>query len=103
MRRMESLKRLIILQLSLVGLLFHTGVYGYCWFEEYYPYLHFHVGHANFFFKGHVTDSVDLLMCCCCFFASTYGGIEDRGLKPVDVFYFRNSSLCSFANVFSYI
>lgn len=53
MRRMESLKRLIILQLSLVGLLFHTGVYGYCWFEEYYPYLHFH-GHANFFFKGHV-------------------------------------------------
>ena len=39
MRRMESLKRLIILQLSLVGLLFHTGVYGYCWFEEYYPCL----------------------------------------------------------------
>ena len=99
MRRMESLKRLIILQLSLVGLLFHTGVYGYCWFEEYYPYLHVH-GHANFFFKGHVLILL-IYFVLLLFFASTYGVLKIGYLKPVDVFISEFFSLL-FANVFSY-
>lgn len=99
MRRMESLKRLIILQLSLIGLLFHTGVYAYYWFLEYYPYLHFH-GHANFYFKGHALILL-IYFVLLLFFASTYGVLKIGYLKPVDVFISEFFSLL-FANVFSY-
>ncbi len=96
---MESLKRLIILQLSLIGLLFHTAVYAYYWFHEYYPYLKFH-GHANFYFKGHVLI-VLIYFVLLLFFASTYGVLKIGYLKPVDVFISEFFSLL-FANVLSY-
>ncbi len=99
MKRMESLKRLIILQLSLIGLLFHTAVYAYYWFHEYYPYLKFH-GHANFYFKGHVLI-VLIYFVLLLFFASTYGVLKIGYLKPVDVFISEFFSLL-FANVLSY-
>lgn len=99
MKRMESLKRLIILQLSLIGLLFHTGVYAYYWFQEYYPYLNFH-GHAKFFFKGHVLILL-IYFVLLLFFASTYGVLKIGYLKPVDVFISEFFSLL-FANIFSY-
>ena len=99
MKRMESLKRLIILQLSLSGLLFHTAVYAYYWFHEYYPYLKFH-GHANFYFKGHVLI-VLIYFVLLLFFASTYGVLKIGYLKPVDVFISEFFSLL-FANVLSY-
>lgn len=99
MKRMESLKRLVILQLSLIGLLFHTGVYAYYWFEAYYPYLKFH-GHANFFFKGHVLILL-IYFVLLLFFASTYGVLKIGYLKSVDVFISEFFSLL-FANVFSY-
>ncbi len=99
MKQMESLKRLIILQLSLIGLLFHTAVYAYFWFQEYYSYLHYH-GHANFYFKGHVLIIL-IYFVLLLFFASTYGVLKIGYLKPIDVFISEFFSLL-FANVFSY-
>ena len=99
MKRIESLKRLVILQLSLIGLLFHTGVYAYFWFEEYYPYLKYH-GHANFYFRGHVLI-IAIYFVLLMFFASTYGVLKIGYLKPVDVFISEFFSLL-FANVLSY-
>ena len=99
MKRIESLKRLIILQLSLIGLLFHTVVYAYYWFKEYYPYLKYH-GHANFYFKGHVLIIL-IYFVLLLFFASTYGVLKIGYLKPIDVFISEFFSLL-FANVLSY-
>lgn len=99
MKRIESLKRLIILQLSLVGLLFHTGVYAYFWFGEYYPYLNYH-GHTKFYFRGHVLIIL-IYFVLLLFFASTYGVLKIGYLKPIDVFISEFFSLL-LANVLSY-
>ena len=99
MKRIESLKRLIILQLSLIGLLFHTAIYAYFWFQEYYPFLRFH-GKANFFFKGHVLIIL-IYFVLLFFFASTYGVLKIGYLKPTDVFISEFFALL-FANVISY-
>ncbi len=99
MKRTEALKRLIILQLSFIGLLFHTAVYAYFWFEEYYPYLRLH-GKANFFFKGHVLIIL-IYFVLLFFFASTYGVLKIGYLKPTDVFISEFFALL-FANVISY-
>lgn len=99
MKRTEALKRLVILQLSFIGLLIHTAIYAYFWFEDYYPYLHLH-GKANFFFKGHVLIIL-IYFVLLFFFASTYGVLKIGYLKPTDVFISEFFSLL-FANVISY-
>ncbi|MDE6386280.1 MAG: exopolysaccharide biosynthesis polyprenyl glycosylphosphotransferase [Lachnospiraceae bacterium] len=99
MKRIESLKRLIILQLSFIGLLVHTAVYAYFWFEEYYPYLLYH-RKANFFFKGHILIIL-IYFVLLFFFASTYGVLKIGYLKPIDVFISEFFSLL-FVNVISY-
>ena len=99
MKRIETLKRLIILQLSFIGLLFHTAIYAYFWFKEYYPYLLYH-GNAKFFFKGHVLIIL-IYFVLLFFFASTYGVLKIGYLKPTDVFISEFFSLL-FANAISY-
>ncbi len=99
MKRMEALKRLIILQLSFIGLLVHTAIYAYFWFEEYYPYLLYH-RKANFFFKGHILIIL-IYFVLLFFFASTYGVLKIGYLKPTDVFISEFFSLL-FVNVISY-
>ncbi|MCM1121741.1 MAG: exopolysaccharide biosynthesis polyprenyl glycosylphosphotransferase [Eubacterium sp.] len=99
MKRIESLKRLIILQLSFIGLLIHTAIYAYYWFEDYYPYLRYH-GKANFFFKGHVLIIL-IYFILLFFFASTYGVLKVGYLKPTDVFISEFFSLL-FVNAISY-
>ncbi|MDE6847083.1 MAG: exopolysaccharide biosynthesis polyprenyl glycosylphosphotransferase [Lachnospiraceae bacterium] len=99
MKRIESLKRLIILQLSFIGLLIHTAIYAYFWFEDYYPYLRFH-GKANFFRNGHLLIIL-IYFVLLFFFASTYGVLKIGYLKPVDVFISEFFSLL-FVNVISY-
>lgn len=99
MRRFESLKRFIILQLSFIGLLFHTGVYAYYWFEEYYPYLRYH-GKANFFRNGHILIIL-IYFVLLFFFASTYGVLKVGYLKSTDILISEFFSLL-FANVISY-
>ena len=99
MKQIESLKRLIILQLSFIGLLVHTAIYAWFWFEEYYPYLRFH-GKANFFRNGHVLIIL-IYFVLLFFFASTYGVLKIGYLKPVDVLISEFFALL-FANVISY-
>ena len=99
MKQIESLKRLIILQLSFVGLLVHTAIYAYFWFEQYYPYLRYH-GKANFFRNGHLLILL-IYFVLLFFFASTYGVLKIGYLKPVDVFISEFFSLL-FVNVISY-
>lgn len=99
MKRIESLKRLIILQLSFIGLLVHTAIYAYFWFEDYYPYLRFH-GKANFFRNGHLLIIL-IYFVLLFFFASTYGVLKIGYLKPVDVFISEFFSLL-FVNAISY-
>lgn len=99
MRRFESLKRLVILQLSFIGLLIHTAVYAYFWFQEYYPYLLFH-GKAKFFRNGHLLIIL-IYFVLLFFFASMYGALKVGYLKATDVFVSEVFSLL-FVNVISY-
>ncbi|MCM1385985.1 MAG: exopolysaccharide biosynthesis polyprenyl glycosylphosphotransferase [Bacillus sp. (in: Bacteria)] len=100
MKRIESLKRLIILQLSFVGLIFQTGVYAYFWMTGYYPFLHMH-RRLNFFFKGHILMFL-IYFVLLFFFASTYGGLKIGYLKPVDVYFSQFFALAG-VNIISYL
>lgn len=99
MKRIESLKRLIILQLSFVGLILQTGVYAYFWMTAYYPFLHLH-RRLNFYFKGHML-MFGVYFVLLFFFSSTYGGLKVGYLKPVDVYFSQFFSLLA-VNVLSY-
>lgn len=99
MRKIETIKRIIILQLSFFGLLLHTAIYAYFWFEEYYPYLKIH-RNFRYYFKGHVLIIL-IYFVLLFFFASTYGALKIGYLKSVDVFISEFFSLL-FVNVISY-
>ncbi len=99
MKRIDSLKRLIILQLSFIGLLFQTAVYAYFWLEEYYSFLRYQ-RNFKFYFKGHVLIIL-IYFVLLLFFSSTYGGLKIGYLKAVDVFFSEFFSLL-FVNVISY-
>lgn len=80
MRRMESVKRLITLQLTTIGLLVQVASYAYIWYHYYKNNVV-----SEFYIKG------DLLMIALyatflIFFTSTYGGAKIGYLKPFDVF-----------------
>ena len=81
MRRLESLKRVCVLWLSLAGLLLETAVYAYIWFRNYYPIVNrFNLG-LKFFFKGHLLI-IAIYFVLLFFFTSTYGGLKIGYLKP---------------------
>lgn len=93
MRRLESLKRVCVLWLSLAGLLLETAVYAYIWFQNYYPIVNrFNLG-LKFFFKGHLLI-IAIYFVLLFFFTSTYGGLKIGYLKPGDVFLSQLVSLC---------
>ena len=99
MKKMETLKRLIILQLSFIGLIFQTAIYAYFWMEAYYPFLRTH-RNFRFYFKGHVLILL-IYFVLLFFFANTYGALKIGYLKPVDVFISEIFSLL-IVNVISY-
>ncbi|MBD5459141.1 MAG: sugar transferase, partial [Lachnospiraceae bacterium] len=100
MKRIESLKKLIISELPLVGLFLYTGAYAYFWMTEYYPYLRLHRG-LNYYFKGHILMFL-VYFVLLYFFASTYGGLKIGYLKPIDVYFSQFFSLAG-VNVISYL
>ena len=100
MKRIESLKRLIISELPLIGLFLYTGVYAYFWMTGYYPYLHLHRG-LNYYFKGHMLMFL-VYFVLLYFFTSTYGGLKIGYLKPIDVYFSQFFSLLG-VNVISYL
>ena len=99
MKKMETLKRLIILQLSFIGLIFQAAIYAYFWMEAYYPFLRTH-RNFRFYFKGHVLILL-IYFVLLFFFANTYGALKIGYLKPVDVFISEIFSLL-IVNVISY-
>lgn len=98
-QRMKTLTKFIVLQLSFIGLLFHTAIYAYFWFEEYYPFLRFH-RNFKYYFKGHVLI-LGIYFVLLFFFANTYGALKVGYLKPVDVLISEFFSLL-FVNIISY-
>lgn len=99
MKKVETFKRMIILQLSFIGLIFQTAVYAYFWLTEYYPFLRTH-RNFRFYFKGHVLILL-IYFVLLFFFANTYGALKIGYLKPVDVFVSELFSLL-IVNVISY-
>ena len=99
MKKMESMKRIIILQLSLLGLCLQTAVYAYFWFEEYYPFLAM-LGKIKFWVNGHALI-IGIYFILLFFFQNTYGGLKIGYLKPSEVFFSQIFSLLA-VNVISY-
>lgn len=99
MKKVETIKRLIILQLSFIGLILQTAIYAYFWMEAYYPFLSMH-RRFRFYFKGHVLI-LAIYFVLLFFFANTYGALKIGYLKAVDVFISEIFSLF-IVNVISY-
>lgn len=83
MKRYDSLKRTLILILSVIGLLVMVGAYCYVWTKVYHRNL---VWNVKFTFWGH------FLMCAVYgvllfFFSSSFGGLKIGYLKFGDVFF----------------
>ena len=83
MSRKESLKRLIILCMSFMGLFIQTAIYAYTWLEVYHMKL---AWHNKFTFKGHIL-MIFVYFVLLVFFSTTYGGLKIGYLKPLDVYF----------------
>ncbi len=96
--KLEALKKVVVLQLSLVGMLLQTAVYAYFWFNVYYPSA---VRlKLKFYFKGHALILI-LYFVLLLFFSNTYGGTKIGYLKPLDVILSQIFSLLA-VNIISY-
>lgn len=95
MKNLESIKRIVVLQLTSLGLLILIAGYGLAWYKFY-----IHVVKVSFWNKGNWLVIVIygiLLM----FFTSTYGGTKIGYLKAFDVFLSQVFSILA-ANLISY-
>ena len=86
MKKWDSFKRILILQLTVVGVIIETIVYAYYWFAAYYPILATRANGLNYYFRGHVLVIV-IYFVLCMFFVSTFGGLKIGYLKPGDIFF----------------
>ena len=98
MRKNESIKRLIILCLSFLGILLSTGIYAYTWIEKYHQR---YVYNVKLYFWGHIL-MVFIYFVLLFFFNTTYGGLKIGFLKPMDVFFSQGFSLLC-VNVITYL
>lgn len=97
MKKWDSFKRMIILQMSFFGLLLETAVYAYFWLFDYYWTV---ARRLKFYFRGHVLV-IGIYFVLLFFFSTTYGGMKIGYLKPGDVFFSQIFSLLA-VNVISY-
>lgn len=100
MRKFESVKRIIVLWLSYLGLLFQTAVYAYIWLEYYYPAISRFTARLKFEKNGHL-GMFAIYIVLLFFFTSTYGGLKIGYLKPLDLFFSQMFALL-FVNVLTY-
>lgn len=99
MGRIEAAKRTIILQMSLIGLVFQTILYVYVWYKVYNDIMQSGMW-RSFHRKGFwLLAAVYFILLL--FFTATYGGLKVGYLKPMDVFFSQVISLLC-ANVVSY-
>ncbi len=99
MGRIEAAKRTIILQMSLIGLVFQTVLYIYVWYKVYNDIMQsgmWRSFHRKGFWLLAAVYFIFLL-----FFTTTYGGLKVGYLKPMDVFFSQVISLLC-ANIVSY-
>lgn len=94
----ESMKRLIILCLSFLGIVLSTGMYAYTWIEKYHQR---YVYNVKLYFWGHIL-MIFVYFILLCFFNTTYGGMKIGFLKPMDVFFSQGFSLVC-VNVITYM
>ena len=99
MKRLESVKRIMVLQLSLLGLLMHTAAYVYVWRTIYNDIMQKYMW-RNFTGRGFLLLAAVYFLLIL-FFAGTYGGLKIGYLKPMDVFFSQVLSLVC-VNVISY-
>lgn len=99
MGRIEAAKRTIILQMSLIGLVFQTVLYIYVWHKVYNDIMQSGMW-RSFHRKGFwLLAAVYFILLL--FFTATYGGLKVGYLKPMDVFFSQVISLLC-ANIVSY-
>lgn len=84
MKYNSSFKRIIILGLNLLGLLFETAVYAYLWFNKFYPSINNSNRGLKFYSNGHILI-LAIFLVLLYFFTSTYGGLRIGYLKAMDV------------------
>lgn len=99
MRRNDSIKRLLILALSLIGLCILTSFYAYGWFHYYYQHI-MNKTFNRFTQNGHLLI-ISLYFVLLFFFSNTYGALKIGYLKPFDVFLSQLFALLC-VNVISY-
>lgn len=85
--------------LSFLELCFHTAVYAYFGYREYYTLME-SLGRIKFYVNGHIL-MLSIYLILLFFFSSTYGGLKIGYLKPVDVFFSQIFSLLA-VNIISY-
>ena len=100
MRRLETIKRVIVLGLSMVGLLIQTMIYAYIWFSYYYPVVNNFNRGLKFYRYGHLLI-LAIYFILLFFFTNTYGGLKIGYLKTTDVFLSQMFSLL-FVNIITY-
>ncbi len=100
MKNKESMKRIIVLGLSLVSLLLQTGVYAYAWISYYYPIVNNFNRGLKFYQNGHILIIL-IYFALLCVFSNTYGSLKIGYLKSGDVFFSQIFSLLA-VNVISY-
>lgn len=99
MGRIEAAKRTIILQMSLIGLVFQTVLYIYVWHKVYNDIMQSSMW-RSFHRKGFwLLAAVYFILLL--FFTATYGGLRVGYLKPMDVFFSQVISLIC-TNIVSY-
>lgn len=100
MKRLESMKRVIVLQLSFLGLCIQTAVYAFAWFNYYYPLVNNHNQGLKFYINGHILI-IGIYFVLLFFFDNTYGGLKIGYLKSSEVFFSQIFALLA-VNVISY-
>lgn len=80
MKRMESVKRLVVLQLTSISLIVQIVAYAFIWYKYYKTSVV-----SEFYIKGDLLV-IALYAILLLFFYSTYGGTKIGYLKPFDVF-----------------
>lgn len=84
MTRAASYKRIFILGLSFMGVLFEILVYAYMWLKIFYPTINNDNRGLKFYLNGHILI-VLVYAVLLLFFTSTYGGLKLGYLKPMDI------------------
>lgn len=105
----EAVKRFVVLELSLVGILVQTAVFAWMWFGYYYPLISsYRVSQEGFdygtglklYFRGHLLV-LAIYMLVLLFITRMGGGLKTGYLKPGNIFASQSTSLV-LANVITY-